>query len=143
MTYISVALRQLVTERAMDVCEYCCYPQVLSLFAFEIEHIIAEKHGGATTADNLALACPSCNRFKGTDLGSLDPETGELTPFFNPRKQEWSEHFRFDQAYIVPLTPEGRVTATILQFNSPDRLQERQRAIDEGLDIAKRSFSRL
>ncbi len=33
---------------------------------------------------NLALACPYCNRYKGTDLGSLDPETGQLTPFFNP-----------------------------------------------------------
>jgi 5-methylcytosine-specific restriction endonuclease McrA len=47
----------------------------------EIEHIIAEKHGGATQEANLALTCPDCNRFKGTDLGSLDPATGRLTPF--------------------------------------------------------------
>jgi hypothetical protein len=61
----------------------------MSFATFECEHIVAEKHSGATTADNLALACPFCNRFKGTDLGSLDPQTNLLTPFFHPRKHHW------------------------------------------------------
>jgi uncharacterized Zn-finger protein len=52
------------------------------------KQIIAEKHRGTTEAENLALACPYCNRAKGTDLGSIDPETGKLTPFFNPRTQK-------------------------------------------------------
>jgi hypothetical protein len=104
----------------------------MSFLAFEVEHIIAEKHGGATTADNLALACPYCNRFKGTDLGSLDPETGRLTPFFNPRTQRWDDHFRLDAARIVPLSPKGRVTVAILQLNHPDRIMERQRLIQAG-----------
>ena len=99
---------------------------------FEIEHIISEKHGGATILDNLALACPYCNRFKGTDLGSLDPETGELTAFFNSRAQVWSEHFRLEGAVIAPLTPIGRVTALILQFNHPDRILEREHLIRAG-----------
>ena len=43
-----------------------------------MEHIIAEKHDGITESGNLALSCPCCNRFKGTDLGSIDPETGQL-----------------------------------------------------------------
>jgi hypothetical protein len=128
-SYVSAALRQAVFERAAGRCEYCLYPQAMSLLSFEVEHIVAEKHGGLTTADNLALACPYCNRFKGTDLGSLDPESGQLTPFFNPRTQRWSEHFRLDGAAIVPLTPEGRVTATILQLNHPERLEERQHLI--------------
>jgi len=131
-TYIPTALRQIVQERAGGRCEYCLYPQDVSFLAFEVEHIIAEKHGGATTADNLALACPYCNRFKGTDLGSLDPETGQLTPFFNPRTQRWADHFRLDEARIVPLTPEGRVTVAILQFNHPHRIVERQRLIQAG-----------
>ncbi len=97
---------------------------------FEVEHIVAEKHGGATEEDNLALACPYCNRFKGTDLGSIDPETGQLTPFFNPRTQQWEEHFHLEGARILPFTPEGRVTVTILQFNHPDRILERQRLIE-------------
>jgi 5-methylcytosine-specific restriction endonuclease McrA len=65
-----------------------------------MEHVIAEKHGGTTTADNLALACPYCNRAKGSDLGSLDPETGQLTPFFNPRIDVWQEHFLLEDGYI-------------------------------------------
>jgi len=83
MSYVAAALRQQVIERAESKCEYCLFPQSLSFLAFEMEHIIAEKHG-ATTAENLALDRPYCNRAKGTDLGSLDPETGQLTPFFNP-----------------------------------------------------------
>ena len=119
----------MVRERAGERCEYCLYPQEASFLAFEVEHIIAEKHGGATTENNLALACPYCNRFKGTDLGSLDPESGQLTPLFNPRTQQWTEYFRLDGAWIVPLTPEGRVTVAILQLNHPDRILERQRLI--------------
>lgn len=131
-TYVPTALRHMIHERAGERCEYCLYPQEMSFLAFEVEHIVAEKHGGATTADNLALACPYCNRFKGTDLGSLDPEIGQLTPFFNPRTQRWAEHFRLDGARIVPLTPEGRVTVAILQLNHPDRILERQRLIQTG-----------
>lgn len=132
MTYIPAALRQAVTERAGSRCEYCLYPQAAALLAFEFEHIVSEKHGGATTADNLALACPYCNRFKGTDLGSLDPETGQLTSFFNPRTQGWAEHFRLEGMEISPLTPEGRVTAAILRFNHPDRMLERERLMQVG-----------
>ena len=86
MSYIPAALRQLVIERAGERCEYCLYPQHASLLAFEMEHIVSEKHGGVTEADNLALACPFCNRAKA-DLGSLDPESGELVAFYNPRTQ--------------------------------------------------------
>lgn len=125
-------LRRLVTERAENRCEYCLFPQTASLLTFEMEHIIAEKHGGLTQADNLALACPYCNRNKGSDLGSLDIMTGILIPFFNPRTQNWQEHFSLDGARIVPLTPEGRVTEAIFQLNEPDRVQERQELMDAG-----------
>jgi hypothetical protein len=131
-TYVPAELRRLVIERANNRCEYCLYPQAGSLLAFEFEHIIAEKHGGSTTADNLAFACPYCNRFKGSDLGSLDAETRKLTPFFDPRTQQWTDHFRLDGAAIMPLTPEGRVTVHILQLNHPDRIAERRRLIRVG-----------
>jgi 5-methylcytosine-specific restriction endonuclease McrA len=126
MSYVSATLRRLVIQRAREQCEYCQFPQAASLFAFEMEHIIAEKHDGITEAENLALSCPCCNRFKGTDLSSIDPETQQLTPFFNPRLQKWSDHFQLKAGIIVPLTPEGRVTAKILQFNLPERILERQ-----------------
>lgn len=132
MTYVPAHLRQLVIERAKEQCEYCLFPQSAALLSFEMEHIIAEKHGGTTEAENLALACPYCNRAKGTDLGSIDPETRKLTPFFNPRTQKWSEHFQVNGAAITPLTAEGRVTVAILQFNQSERLQERERLISAG-----------
>jgi 5-methylcytosine-specific restriction endonuclease McrA len=125
MSYISASLRKQVTDRAESKCEYCQFPQALSFFTFEMEHVISEKHDGETVLDNLALACPPCNRAKGSDLGSIDPITRKLTPFFHPRLQQWSNHFRFERASIVPLTAEGRVTTKILQFNSPDRISER------------------
>ena len=56
MSYVSVPLRRLVTQRAKEQCEYCRYPQAASFFTFEIEHIIAEKHDGITEAENLALS---------------------------------------------------------------------------------------
>ena len=133
MTYISPSLRQQVTNRAGRRCEYCHYPQDEAFLSFEMEHVVAEKHGGKTAFDNLALACPHCNRAKGTDLGSIDPESGKLTPFFNPRTQQWHEHFRLEGANIVPLTAEARVTIIIFQFNHPDRLQERERLLITGL----------
>ena len=49
MTYISPIIRRQVTERAKERCEYCLFPQYATLFTFEMEHIIAEKHGGVTS----------------------------------------------------------------------------------------------
>lgn len=132
MSYVPAALKRLVTERAGKKCEYCLFPESASFFSFEIEHIIAEKHDGETVADNLALACPACNRFKGTDLGSVDAETGQLTPFFNPRSQIWEQHFYLEGGQIMPRTAEGRVTVKILQLNQGDRIIEREQLVAEG-----------
>jgi transposase len=51
------ALKRLVWERAADTCEYCRLPQWLDLLPFQIDHVIAEKHHGATAPENLALSC--------------------------------------------------------------------------------------
>jgi hypothetical protein len=84
---------------------------------------------------NLALTCMRCNRRKGPNVGSFDPETGELAPFYNPRTQAWNAHFKLEGALIQPLTPEGRVTVKILRLNDLDRLEERQRLIELGLYV--------
>ena len=130
---ISVALRRLVTERAEGRCEYCLVPKSVSAFEHEPDHIIPIQHGGKTKADNLALACLRCNRRKGPNVGSFDPQTGALVPFFNPRSQMWQEHFQLDGAIIQPLTPEARVTVKILQLNNEQRVEERERLIALGL----------
>ncbi|MEH1768360.1 HNH endonuclease [Nostoc sp.] len=126
-TYIPVVLRRLVEERANYRCEYCQLPAEVAFFAHEIDHVIAQKHGGATNADNLALTCWRCNRHKGTDLGSFDPETRAFSFLFNPRTQKWAEHFIFSELNLVGLTPMGRTTIRLLQINSDGRLAQRQR----------------
>ena len=126
-TYIPVALRRLVMERANNHCEYCLIPATLSFFPHEIDHVIAEKHGGQTNMENLALTCWRCNRHKGSDLGSFDPQTEDFYFLFNPRIQIWTEHFIENKNYIEGLTPEGRTTVKLLQFNTEERLAERQR----------------
>ena len=72
-TYISVALRQLVRDRAQITCEYCLMPEIAVLVPHEVDHVIAEKHGGQTIADNLALACTLCNKYEGQRLGLYRP----------------------------------------------------------------------
>jgi hypothetical protein len=130
LTYIPVAVRRRVEERANCLCEYCLLPADVTFFPHEIDHVIAEKHGGETNADNLAFTCWRCNRHKGSDLGSFDPQTGAFSFLFNPRTQQWDEHFKFEELQIVELTPEGRTTAKLLQLNSDERLAERQRLRD-------------
>jgi 5-methylcytosine-specific restriction endonuclease McrA len=84
-TYIPTELRRLIIARAGGNCEYCLQPARLSfLLPHEIDHVIAEKHGGQTEADNLAYTCWRCNRHKGSDLGSFDPLTGQFAFLFNP-----------------------------------------------------------
>src|SRR5262249_38217196 len=99
----------------------------------QVDHVIAEKHSGATVAENLALSCVLCNQRKGSDLASLDPDTGALIPLFHPRRDAWADHFRFAQGMIEALTPVGRVTVRLLQLNHPDRVTERQVLLAAGV----------
>ncbi|ELS02125.1 restriction endonuclease [Xenococcus sp. PCC 7305] len=126
-TYIPVAVRRLVEKRAHYQCEYCLIPANLSFFPHEIDHIIAEKHGGKTEANNLAYTCWRCNRYKGTDLGSFDPQTSDFSFLFNPRIQQWIKHFAVEHFQILGLTSVGRTTAKLLQFNNDERIAERER----------------
>lgn len=129
MVYISTNLRRYIEERASFICEYCLLDSSLSFFPHEVDHIIAVKHGGKTDQDNLALACWRCNRYKGTDLGSFDPQTNIFSFLFNPRLQNWSERFTVEETKIVGLTPEGCTTSNLLQLNSDERLTERGRLL--------------
>jgi hypothetical protein len=124
--YVPVALRRKVRARAAQRCEYRLIPETLTLAPHWVDHIIAEKHGGATEEDNLALSCVLCNQRKGSDLTSIDPESGQITPLFHPRRDRWLEHFRLAGAHIEPLTATGRVTVRLLQLNHPDRIEERE-----------------
>jgi hypothetical protein len=130
MTYIPETLRREVMERAGGRCEYCLIHQRDSLYTHEVDHIIPEKHRGETVLENLCLACLDCNRHKGSDFGSFDPETGQITTLFNPRQQAWAENFRLEGAHITPLSPEGRVTVFVLKLNDGIRVRVRQAMIE-------------
>jgi hypothetical protein len=125
-TYIAADLRRLVAARAGGLCEYCLIHEEDTFFGCEVDHIISEKHGGPTAEANLAYACTSCNRHKGSDVGSIHPTSGAFLRFFNPRLDLWSDHFRLGGVSIEPLTEIGEVTGRILAFNDVERLQERQ-----------------
>ncbi len=125
-------LEQRVRQRAAGRCEYCHIPEEYDRPAFEIEHIIARKHGGRTVAANLAAACFTCNHHKGTDLAGLDPRTRKLTKLFHPRRMKWARHFRWKGPFLVGRTAIGRTTICVLGINLPLRVRLRQELIDEG-----------
>jgi HNH endonuclease len=131
--YISTALRRLVTDRAQGKCEYCLIHQDFSIYTHEIDHVVAVKHGGETIAENLVLSCLPCNRYKGSDLTSIDPVTGQIAPLFNPRLHHWAEHFQIENSYFLGRTSSGRTTVFLLKLNEPIRLQIRKALIAQAL----------
>lgn len=131
---IDAAVRELVRQRAGQRCEYCRLPQHAGEATFHIEHIYAQQHSPpeADEPENLALACHRCNLHKGTNLSSVDPVTRQVVSLYHPRRDEWERHFALQGALIVGLTPTGRATVLLLQFNARRRLEFRQRLIAEG-----------
>jgi hypothetical protein len=130
---MDVALVRLVWRRAGRCCEYCRMPQDFDEATFEIDHVLARKHGGPTTAANLALSCFHFYAFKGSDIASIDPQTRRLAPLFNPRRHKWSRHFRWQGSSLVGRTAIGRVTVALLNINDPFRVELREELIEEGV----------
>jgi hypothetical protein len=131
-SYVSARLRQLVANRAQGLCEYCLIHEEDTFLGCQVEHIVSEKHGGQTNETNLALACVFCNRSKGSDIAAFSQGTGRLCRLFNPRTDRWAEHFRLDGVRIIGLSEIGEATATLLAFNHPDRLLEREALLEAG-----------
>src|SRR5437870_5600037 len=123
----------LVWQRAQSRCEYCQLAQEHSEPTFEIDHIIARKHGGQTIPENLALACYYCNSFKGPNIAGLDPLTGKLVQLFHPRRHRWRRCFQWSGPVLVGRTPIGRVTVVVLAINNPQAIALRQSLINEGV----------
>ena len=114
-------LRELVRERANYCCEYCQSSEWLSGQICHVDHIIPRSRGGATTTENLCLACASCNSLKADFVMAADPETRESVSLFNPRQQRWHEHFIWSQdgVQVMGLTAYGRATVVLLKMNRP------------------------
>jgi hypothetical protein len=101
--------------------------------SFEIDHVIAVSHAGPSRAKNLALACFLDNSYKGPNLAGIDPRTKRITPLFNPRRQQWRRHFRWDGPVLVGRTAAGRATIAVLRINLPHRIAQREALIEEGV----------
>jgi len=130
---VSQQLTRLVRQRARGRCEYCCLPEAYSSIGFEIDHIVAEQHGGRSIPGNLAWACFADNHHKGPNLAGIDPRTGRRAWLFHPRRHKWERHFRWKGAVLVGRTPIGRATIAVLQINAPHRIAQRAALIAEGV----------
>lgn len=123
---ITNELKRLVRQRAGQCCEYCRLAQSGQLVRFQIDHIIAIKHGGSDAEDNLCLACYDCNIYKGSNVAALDPLTRAATKLYDPRQQQWDNHFKINpDATLTGLTPEGRATLHVLRINDEERVKQR------------------
>lgn len=138
MTYISEAIRQEVFLRAKRRCEYC-QAQKAIIVTLEIDHIMPLSLGGQTELDNLCLACRPCNANKKDAICAVDPQTNTMQPLFNPRTQNWHDHFRWDETStsIIGLTPIARATIEKLQMNDIDMIEARIICIETGLHPPK------
>ena len=71
---MDAVLQHLVWHRARSCCEYCHVPAEIALLPFQIDHIIAEKHGGPTTAEKPIYA----GRFNMTERKPVVAERIDL-----------------------------------------------------------------
>ncbi len=122
-------LRRLARGR----CEYCQIPETFDPLPFQVDHVIAQQHGGVTALENLAWSCLHCNKHKGPNIASIDPLTGGLAPLFHPRRQNWDRHFTWNGAMLVGRTRNGRATMHVLAINDPDCVAFRAELMDEGV----------
>jgi hypothetical protein len=100
--------------------------QSLQGATFHSEHVVPRAKGGIDDVANLALACPRCNLRKSDRTSAPDPRSRADVPIFNPRQDEWREHFRWNGVRLVGRTAVGRATITALDLNHPRRLRIRK-----------------
>ena len=128
-------LRVTVADRADEKCEYCQYPEQFSPSAFEVEHIVPKAAGGLTEHNNLALACSHCNVHKATRQKGVDSLTETEVRLFNPRIDDWADHFLLNRetGELEGQTSMGRVTADVLAMNAVQPIRARRNLIRLGV----------
>lgn len=131
--YIPENIRNQVVQRANSRCEYCRRTEDDSFIRFQVDHIISLRHGGSNDLENLALSCPLCNSAKGTDLGTIIEPGGPIVRLFNPRLDNWFEHFDTSEGLIHPKSEIASATIKLLDLNNVNRILERLDLIAAGL----------
>lgn len=132
--YVSTGLRRTVRTRANGCCEYCLIHEDDCLLPHEPDHVIAMKHQGETTLDNLAWTCFMCNRAKGSDIASIDPESKDIVRLFSPRLDDWTKHlFVREDGVIYGTSAIGRATTQLLRLNRTHLVEIRRELMKVGL----------
>jgi hypothetical protein len=117
-SHIPRRLSRDVRARAGDVCEYCRLPQGSQEATFHVDHIVPRSRGGATTLDNLALACVTCSLRKAARYRARDPRTRQLVALYNSRSDDWTNHFASTARWrLSGRTAVGRATIEALGMN--------------------------
>ena len=90
-----------------------------SLDYFNFDHVISVCKGGTSDLANLAWTCGRCNGHKHGKTHAIDPLTQDSCHLYNPREDEWIEHFQWskDALRMIGKTPTGRATIALLQIN--------------------------
>lgn len=134
MSYFSEDLKNRIRQAAQYRCGYCLTPQKIISMPFEIEHIRPIADGGTDDEENLWLACRNCNGFKHAKTKAIYPVNENEVFLFNPRTQNWFEHFDFseDKTEIIGKTPCGRVTVIALRLNFEQAVNARKLWVSVG-----------
>ena len=132
---ISEAVRTRVRQHADDQCGYCRVSSLWVYAPMHIDHIIPGGAGGSNNEDNLWLSCPRFNQYKDIQTHAVDPRTRRSVALYNPRTQQWDEHFRWgrDRARIIGRTACGRATVQALKMNIELSLQMRRALVKLGV----------
>jgi hypothetical protein len=133
--FVSKKLRERVGKQSRHRCGYCLSTEQVLGLSMEIDHLIPQALGGPTIEENLWLACPACNGFKGHRISALDPQSGQTARLFNPREEIWAEHFAWVDAgsRIDGRTAVGRATIKALRLNRPLLVMARRTWVKAGL----------
>ena len=132
---IPKALCAKVAAQARYRCGYCLTAESIIGTSMELGSPHPGVLGGLTGEDNLWLACSLCNDSKGCRIAAEDPSTGEVVRLFNPRHQDWHEHFSWSQSgsvitgrtqLVAPLWPVSSISTAPHRFDRaqavrPDR----------------------
>lgn len=132
--YIAKELREQIRDIARHRCEYCQTDQKITGAQMNVDHILPTSKGGVTTIENLCFACAWCNSFKYNKTHAIDPDSGQEVPLYNPRRQNWHEHFAWseDGAFIKGCTLTGQATVDTLKLNNEYIVPARYRWIEVG-----------
>jgi hypothetical protein len=95
-----------------------------SAFAATSGENLSLRHASADDRQNLVYACMVCNRYKDSNIASVGL-SGELVPLFNPRQDQWRDHYRLNGPVVEPLGLIGDLTTQVLRLNAAERLVRR------------------